>query len=189
MKKIKLHLGCGDVYIPGFIHIDSAFYPHLDYQHDITDLSMFKDNSVDLIYCCHAFEYLDRKSGREALFEWFRVLNDGGILRLAVPDFQSIVLVYEKYKDIDHRGILGPLFGKIETLLNGKMMYHKTAYDYKSLKKMLESAGFRSIRRWDWRKTEHSQYDDYSQAYIPHMDKEKGLLMSLNLEAEKINIV
>jgi hypothetical protein len=28
-------------------------------------------------------------------------------------------------------------------------------------------------------------FDDYSQAYIPHMDKEGGRLISLNLEAEK----
>jgi hypothetical protein len=27
--------------------------------------------------------------------------------------------------------------------------------------------------------------DDYSQSYLPHMDKENGTLMSLNLEAVK----
>ena len=28
-------------------------------------------------------------------------------------------------------------------------------------------------------------YDDYSQAYIPHMDKERGILISLNVEATR----
>ena len=28
-------------------------------------------------------------------------------------------------------------------------------------------------------------YDDYSQSYLPHMDKENGMLMSLNLEGRK----
>ena len=31
----------------------------------------------------------------------------------------------------------------------------------------------------------HSDIDDYSQAYIPHMDKDNGTLMSLNVEAIK----
>lgn len=46
-------------------------------------------------------------------------------------------------------------------------------------------AGFKDVRRYDWRQTEHKDYDDFSQAYIPHMDKENGLLISLNIEATK----
>ena len=38
---------------------------------------------------------------------------------------------------------------------------------------------------WDWRKTEHSQFDDHSQAYLPKMNKEHGTLISLNVEAIK----
>ena len=45
--------------------------------------------------------------------------------------------------------------------------------------------GFQEVRRWDWRTTEHTQVDDYSQAHLPHLDKEHGTLMSLNLEAVK----
>jgi hypothetical protein len=49
----------------------------------------------------------------------------------------------------------------------------------------LESAGFTDVRRYDWRETEHAHIDDYSQAYIPHMDKENGILISLNVECAK----
>jgi len=186
-KEIKLHLGCGKRYIPGFIHIDLDDFPHIDYRRNITKLPMFKNNSVDLIYCCHALEYFDREEVKEVLKEWCRVLKRGGILRLAVPDFENIVKVYLKYKDLDHHGILGPLYGRtlIKTSKGEKLIYHKTTYDFKSLKKILESVGFKNIRRYDWRKTIHKDYDDFSQAYIPHMDKEKGLLISLNIEAEK----
>jgi len=44
--------------------------------------------------------------------------------------------------------------------------------------------GFVHIR-YDWRQTIHKDYDDVSPAYIPHMDKEHGILISLNVEAEK----
>ena len=61
----------------------------------------------------------------------------------------------------------------------------KTTYDYDALKSLLESAGFRDVRRYDWRATEHAAFDDHSQAYLPHMDKDHGLLVSLNVEATK----
>jgi|GEM_PF-3399702 len=38
--KIQLHLGCGKRYIPGFIHVDLSDYPHIDYKHNIKDLSI-----------------------------------------------------------------------------------------------------------------------------------------------------
>ena len=38
---------------------------------------------------------------------------------------------------------------------------------------------------YDWEQTEHSKFDDHSQAYIPHMDKENGTLISLNVECIK----
>jgi len=186
--KVKLHLGCGKRYIPGFIHIDLADYPHIDYRRDISDLSIFPNESVDLIYCCHALQYFDRDEAREKVLpEWYRVLKHGGILRLAVPDFEAIVKVYLKYKDLDHRGILGPLYGKmvVNTPEGKRVIYHKTVYDFNSLKKLLELVGFQNVHRYDWRKTIHKDYDDFSQAYIPHMDKEHGILISLNVEAEK----
>lgn len=184
---IKLHLGCGKRCIPDFIHIDSADFPHINYRHDIADLPMFDDNSVDLIYCSHALQYFDRQEASKVLKEWHRVLKEGGLLRIAVPDFEAIVKVYLKYKDLNHRGILGPLYGRIivKTSEGEKIIYHKTAYDFESLKKLLESVGFKNVRKYDWRKTIHKDYDDYSQSYIPHMDKEHGLLISLNVEATK----
>ena len=49
----------------------------------------------------------------------------------------------------------------------------------------MESSGFEDTKKYDWRETEHSMFDDHSQAYIPHMDKENGTLISLNLESTK----
>jgi len=185
---VKLHLGCGKRYIPGFIHVDIADYPHVDHKTDISGLRIFADESVDLIYCCHAFEYFDRQEAQDKVLpEWRRVLRHGGVLRIAVPDFEAIVELYLQHRDLDRQGILGPLFGRmaVETSQGTKILYHKTVYDFESLTKLLESAGFRNVHRYDWRATTHKDYDDFSQAYVPHMDKLHGMLMSLNVEAEK----
>ena len=49
-SQLQLHLGCGDIFIPGFIHIDQDDFEHVDHVKDISDLSMFSEYSVDLIY-------------------------------------------------------------------------------------------------------------------------------------------
>ncbi len=175
----KLHLGCGKKYIPGFIHVDLADYPHIDYRRDVSDLSIFEDNSIELIYACHVLEHFKRYEVEKVLNEWHRVLVPSGILRLAIPDFEAVVLVYEKYKDIEL--VMGLLYGGQQYEYN----FHHVLFDFKYLEKLLKKAGFKNIHRYDWRNTVHRDYDDYSQAYIPHMDKEHGVLMSLNVEGEK----
>jgi len=182
--EVKLHLGCGTKFIPGFIHVDLTSHPHIDHNVDIRKLSMFEDGSVDLIYCSHAFQYFDSfDEVPQVLEEWHRVLKQGGILRLAVTDFEAVVKVYLKHGYLEHQGIRGPLYGKWPS--GDGFIYMKTTYDFESLKRVLEICGFKNVRRYDWRKTIHKDYDDYSQAYIPHMDKENGILISLNVEATK----
>ena len=56
---------------------------------------------------------------------------------------------------------------------------------FDTLKRDLLDIGFKSVERYNWKDTEHFYVDDYSQAYLPHMDKANGLLMSLNVEATK----
>lgn len=182
---ISLHLGCGSRFIPGFVHIDKADFPHIDYNHNIQHLPMFADNSVDLVYSSHALEYFDRLEAKEVLEEWHRILRPKGILRLAVPDFEALVKTYKTYGRVEK--ILGPLYGRmtIQTPEGEQPIYHKTVYDFVSLKELLEQAGFTNVRRYDWKVTVHKNYDDFSQAYIPHMEKESGLLISLNVESEK----
>ena len=63
--------------------------------------------------------------------------------------------------------------------------FHFHCWNFESLCEDLTHIGFKEIRKYDWRKTEHFYVDDYSQAYLPHMDKAKGRLMSLNVEAIK----
>ena len=176
---IKLHLGCGEKYIPGFIHIDVRKFPHMDYLASVDKLDMFKDNSVDLIYACHLLEHFKRNQIENILKEWYRVLKLGGILRIAVPDFEKLIKIYLKYKDL--KLILGSLVGKQDYLENT----HYVIFDFSTLSEILKKVGFKKVYKYDWRKTIHKKYDDYSQAYIPHMDKARGTLISLNIEAKK----
>ena len=182
---MKLHLGCWHRFIPGFVHIDLCDMDHIDYNSSIDDLSMFQDESVSLIYSSHSFEYFNRHKALGVLEEWNRVLKKNGTLRLAVPDFDSLLNIYNKTGEIEN--ILGPLYGQmnIQTPSGKETLYHKTVYNFESLSKLLIESGFNKIKRYDWQNTIHKDYDDYSQAYFPHMDKKNGILVSLNIEARK----
>jgi len=179
---IKINMGCGwRNFGKEWVHIDGGNYDHLDYG-SITDLSDFEDNSVDLIYSSHVIGYFDRDSVKGLLLEWKRILKKDGILRIAIPDFCAMASLYLK-ENISIDKFLGPLYGKME--MKDATIYHKTCYDLKSLSFLLTELGFRDILLYDWKKTSHSHFDDHSQAYIPHMDKENGTLISLNVECKK----
>ena len=96
---LKLNLGCWHRHIPGWVHIDLCDMPHIDYKSSIDDLSMFGNETVDLIYSSHSLEYFDREQVGNVLREWARVLKKGGILRVAVPDFDALLSVYKKTND------------------------------------------------------------------------------------------
>ncbi len=177
---MKLHLGCGPRYIPGFKHIDIVPHPHVDVVTTVENLFMIQDDSVELIYACHILEHFNRNYRERVLKEWHRVLQPGGILRLAVPDFEVCARLYLEGKATLPQ-IHGLILGGQTYLYN----FHYAIYDFEAMREVLETGGFVDVRRFDWRTTEHAEVDDFSQAYLPHMDKEHGTLISLNVEATK----
>jgi SAM-dependent methyltransferase len=177
----KINLGCGwRNFGKDWIHIDGGDYPHLDSK-DIINLP-YEDNSIDLIYASHVIEYFDREEIVPILNKWKNKLKKGGVLRLAVPNFKSMAKLYIE-KNISLNKFLGPLYGKMK--MGDDFIYHRTTYDLEELNLLLEGSGFSDIKYYDWKTTEHSNFDDHSQAYIPHMDKNNGTLISLNVEAIK----
>ncbi len=183
---MKLHIGCGKRYLKGYIHIDPADLPHIDYKTKADLLPMIASDSVEIIYASHILEYYDRNEAVTVLCEWRRVLKIGGTLRLSVPDFSKLITLYNITSDLSK--IIGPLYGRWEIPGSGTLIYHKTTYDFDSLKALLEENGFYNIKIWDWKEVfsgDNKGFDDYSQAYYPHMDKENGLLISLNIEGTK----
>lgn len=180
MKKAtrKLHIGAGRVHLPGFINIDLFDTHQADIYCDLTRLP-WDPGSFDLIYASHVLEHVHRRMVTATLHHWGDMLRKGGVLRLAVPSFDAVVERYKETRDLNE--LLGLLYGGQTHPKNN----HFITFNFETLRDHLLRAGFKKVRPWDWRKTEHNEHDDYSQAYLPHMDKESGRLMSLNLEAIK----
>jgi ubiquinone/menaquinone biosynthesis C-methylase UbiE len=180
---MKLHLGSGKRSLYGFSHVDVEIFPHIDFVTSIDDLSVFGDETVNEIYCSHALEYFDRSSVNSTLDEWYRVLKKGAKAYITVPNFDSLLEVYKRTKEL--KSIIGPLFGRWEN--TGATLYHKTVWNSQDLTEALKNSKFKDISEFNpvnYLEEIDPDYDDYSLAYFPHMDR-GGIQISLALVATK----
>jgi predicted SAM-dependent methyltransferase len=175
----RLHIGPGKTYLPGWTNVDIFSNVKADIYSSALSLP-YPANHFDLIYASHVLEHFPRHMVLAALTHWRHLLTDGGILRLAVPNFNAIIIRYTKNGE-DLEELMGLLYGGQDSYLND----HHIIFNNTLLTKYLRQVGFKTVRSWNWRKTDHAEFDDYSQSYLPHMDKQSGILVSLNLEAVK----
>lgn len=176
--KILIHLGCGDIASPEFINIDARPAPHVHYVRDVTDLSIFPDNYADLVYACHLLEHIRRDKLRKTLWEWRRILKTGGVLRLSVPDFDALLVIYRAC-DNDIDSIVAPLMGGQDYAEN----IHYSVFNLKYLSRFLTEVGFRSVRRWGPEQVDYHNFEDWASKTIERHGK--NYRVSLNVEAVK----
>lgn len=87
-----LHVGCGKNVLEGFINVDK-YFKHPDIlPYDMFALP-FEHNSIDTIYSSHSLEHLPIRQAKLALLNWYKLLKTGGILYLAIPDLEEIMLI------------------------------------------------------------------------------------------------
>jgi FkbM family methyltransferase len=89
---LRLHIGCGETILPGYVNIDYAGNRHNvmqirpDLEHDVTELN-FPDSSVDEIRLHHVFEHFNRVVALGLLIRWQAWLGVGGRILIETPDF------------------------------------------------------------------------------------------------------
>ena len=186
----KLNIGAGPTnFGSDWIHIDAANYKHIT-ENDIY-LYKWPKESVDLIYSSHTLEYFSWHTAFKVLTEWKRTLKLGGILYLAVPDFEAMAKLYIS-KKCKLQDIIGPLYGRMQS--NRKWIYHKTVYDYEKLYELLNEVGYKNINKYDWNQiSPFNKVDDQSKAYLPKCPEcikklswtSEYTLISLNVMAVK----
>lgn len=175
--KVFINVGCGFDTSKEFINVDVLPLPHIHHIANISDLGMFSNDSADLVYASHVLEHIPRKDLRATLKEWRRVLKKGATLRLSVPDFDNLVDSYiAEGRDVDR--VRDNILGQDPPYDN-----HYTLWNMKSMKRVLEEAGFANVRRWSPENVSHHDFKDRSSRTLKAGDKE--VLLSLNVEADK----
>ncbi len=88
---LRLHLGCGEQHLEGYLNIDYSPDNHTvmniraDAHADILQLE-FPPESVDEIRLHHVFEHFNRVTALALLLKWHTWLKVGGQLRIETPD-------------------------------------------------------------------------------------------------------
>ncbi len=145
---LKLNLGSGPEShdLKGYVNIDlkngKQAFP-LDYESE----------SVDEIRASHLLEHFSRAEVPLVLRDWVDKLRPGGILKIAVPDFDKIAGDYVAKKKHDH-----PVDVYIMGGQDDESNFHKMLFNAPSLKKYLEMSGLRDIETWQSEVTDCASY-------------------------------
>lgn len=89
-----LNLGCGNRFHRDWVNIDIVARGRFVRQHDVRERLPFADATFSVVYHSHVLEHLTPDRGRALLRECHRVLKSRGILRVAVPDLETIARLY-----------------------------------------------------------------------------------------------
>lgn len=120
--KLRLHLGCGENNIPGYINIDFKpdYHPlqtrqGADFFGDIQQLS-FPQNSVTEIRSHHTFEHFNRQTALALLAAWYYWLEPEGIVVIETPDFERSIeqLCSTEFFHQEKQAIMRHIFGSHE---------------------------------------------------------------------------
>lgn len=159
----KIHIGCGDDYVPGWLNID--LFPAKDIPYgsivkegalvlrfNMTKNLPVSDNTIKYIYASHFIEHLTFEEGLIFLKRCYKMMQSGGVIRLAFPDLELFIKKYyendteffNKWQDANKI----PIKSKGELLLLLAHGFgHKCVYDAEMIKLNMEQVGFINITR------------------------------------------
>lgn len=131
---MKLNIGAGATLLPGYESWDIAqgkpAYP-----------LALGDRTVEAIYASHVLEHFPHGKTVDVLKDWVRALKPGGLLQVAVPDFQEIARRFMTGEQGNWEGYV--MGGQVD----GNDL-HRAIFNRGKLKAALEAAGLTDIKPW-----------------------------------------
>lgn len=104
-----LNLGCGNHFHKDWLNIDFISRSDFVTLHNLLKGIPLEDEFVNVVYHSHVLEHFSKRDGLIFMKECFRVLKPNGIIRIAVPDLETIAKEYIKYLE---RAAKGDINGK-----------------------------------------------------------------------------
>lgn len=136
-EEVRLNFGCGENHREGYINCDIRFSVDPDKLCDLR-YPPFPDDYADEIVAQDLLEHFKKPVG--VLKQWRRVLKEGGVLYLRVPDFEKIIdpefISSTPFKNTENR-VLGGRDNPYDV--------HKSLFTEDVLRERLEEAGFGNI--------------------------------------------
>lgn len=178
-NKLKLNLGCGHNFKNEWINIDIGV--NADLSLDLRERLPFSNNSCCIVYSEHFLEHLEYpEAATRHLQDVLRILEPKGIISIGVPDTEWPVRAYSEFTEYQDYFKAAKESWQHPKWCQTKMEHinhhfrqdglHKFAYDFETLKKLLDRCGFVDIVRRE---------------FDPQLDTEKRKLGTLYVSAIK----
>ena len=148
-RSLRVHLGCGDDRLPGFVNIDARPTDAVDVAMDLS-LPPLADGSVSLAFSNAFFEHLYRSEREPHLRRIRRALaTDGVCCYMGIPYFRNIARLYVERG----AGTAGPVFDLFNVYRythgnpEGQQAWwlgqlHKSLFDEEEVAALLAQSGF-----------------------------------------------
>jgi SAM-dependent methyltransferase len=147
-QPLRLHLGCGDKYLEGYVNIDfpqsehTVMAPKADRIADIRTLS-FPEGTVQEVRSHHLLEHFTRPAALRLLMNWRRWLTPDGELVVETPDFEISAQEFLRTSSMKRRFGLGRhMFGSQEA----SWAEHRDFWDKRKFQFVLKKLGYRNIK-------------------------------------------
>lgn len=147
---MRLHLGCGQRYLKGYVNIDFPLSEHsvqessvADQLADLRELR-YKRESVEEIRNHHVFEHFPKAVAAAMLASWNSWLKMGGVIHIEVPDFERTARSILRTFASEARQAAGlrHIFGSQEA----HWAIHYEGYTATRLRKFLSLFGFENAK-------------------------------------------
>lgn len=145
----RLHLGCGENYLKGYVNIDFPPTKHTIQKSSIADkyadlkTLRYPAKSVNEIRLHHTFEHFIRSEAIALFASWHSWLKPGGKIHIEVPDFDATSKLILKFltKDHDKKVAIRHIFGSNEA----EWATHYDGWSAKRLEEICKLFGFQVL--------------------------------------------
>ena len=146
-KMLLLELGSGDRPFEdgrGWTHSDERVLPDIELVFDAADPPEDLDGRCQEVRATHLLEHFSHRDTFKILRRWRRLLTDGGLLYLEVPNLE------QQMRDLMNRAradweTVRLMYGDQDYPGN----YHKTGFTSRLLKEYLKESGYRRVEIQD----------------------------------------
>jgi hypothetical protein len=148
----KLHIGCGDARLEGWVNIDLAPYPAVDAVLDVTESLPY--SGCAFIFAEHFLEHLTLAQGARFLARCRAALAPEGVLRLTTPNLDWVWATHYHPQTWPTREAAAE-----DCLRLNRSFYgwgHQFLYNWQLLEIALGAAGFAAVVRCERQHSSHT---------------------------------
>lgn len=190
----KLQLGCGEFLLDGWLNTE--LYGGIDrLPLDLLKPFPISSDSFHYVFSEHTIEHFTYEQGKHIMSESFRILKKGGRVRIATPDLEFLIRLYDRRKTKTQKKYIEWAANEIfhdqkkatDTFVINNFVRawgHQFIYDFKALKQLLEDIGFKNVKRFPVGKS-YDKHLNNIESHWKSFSKEFNELETVCVEAVK----